>query len=245
MDMKVGRLRASGPKRKRRPGRPQKSANGDDARERILDAAENLFAHHGLDAVSVRDVARKAHVDTALVHYYFATKRGVFDAVFQRRAAILNKERIAMIDAYEAAPGPGGVTVEGLIEAFLSPLFAASVKGGPKWKDYFALIAQVNNNPDWGGETMARFFDPVIRHLIAALRRALPDARDEDLFWSYHFLSGALTLTFAQTGRIDLLSDGLCKSTDFAAASARLSRYIAAGFEAVCAARPKGRTRTK
>jgi len=245
MDMKVDRLRPSGPKRKRKPGRPQKSANGEDARERILDAAENLFAHHGLDAVSIRDVARKAHVDTALVHYYFATKRGVFDAVFQRRAAILNKERIAAMTAYEANPGPGGVTVEGLVDAFLRPLFETSAAGGSKWKDYFALIAQVNNNPDWGGETMARFFDPVIRHLIAALRRALPAARDEDLFWSYHFLSGALTLTFAQTGRIDLLSDGLCKSTDFAAASARLSRYIAAGFEAVCVAPPKVRARKK
>jgi AcrR family transcriptional regulator len=244
--MKVGRLRASGPKKKRRPGRPQKSANGgDDARERILDAAENLFAHHGLDAVSVRDVARKAHVDTALVHYYFATKRGVFDAVFQRRAAILNKERIATMTAYEAAPGPGGVTVEGLVDAFLKPIFDTAANGGPAWKDYYALIAQVNNNPDWGGETMARFFDPVIRHLIAALRRALPGARDEDLFWSYHFLSGALTLTFAQTGRIDLLSDGLCKSTDFAAASSRMARYIAAGFEAVCVARSTGRPRAK
>lgn len=242
MDMAVGRLRASGPKRKRRPGRPQKTARADDARERILDAAENLFAHHGLDAVSVRDVARKAHVDTALVHYYFDTKRGLFDAVFERRAAILNKERIATIDAYEAAPGPGGVTVEGLIEAFLRPLFDAAAHGGPKWKDYYALIAQVNNNPDWGGATMARFFDPVIRHLIAAVRRALPGARDEDLFWSYHFLSGALTLTFAQTGRIDRLSDGLCKSSDFEAASARMPRYIAAGFEALCA-KPKRKSR--
>lgn len=234
MDVAVGRLRATGPKRKRKPGRPQKTARGDDARERILDAAENLFAHHGLDAVSVRDVARKAHVDTALVHYYFGTKRGLFDAVFARRAVILNKERIATIDAYEASPGPGGVTVEGLVEAFLRPLFDVAANGGPKWKDYFALIAQVNNNPDWGGETMARSFDPVIRHLIAAVRRALPGARDEDLFWSYHFLSGALTLTFAQTGRIDRLSDGLCRSTDFDAASARISRYIAAGFEAIC-----------
>jgi AcrR family transcriptional regulator len=242
--MTTGRARAA-PKPKR-PGRPQKSARGaDDTRERILDAAENLFAHHGLDAVSVRDVSRKAHVDTALVHYYFDTKRGLFDAVFARRAAILNKERIAAIDAYEAAPGPGGVAIEGLIDAFLRPLFDFSVSGGRKWKDYFALIAQVNNNPDWGGETMARFFDPVIRHLIAALRRALPKARDEDLFWSYHFLSGALTLTFAQTGRIDLLSDGLCKSSDFEAASARLSHYIAAGFRAVCDRAPHKNSRRR
>jgi hypothetical protein len=155
----------------------------------------------------------------------------------------LNRQRIEAIDAYEADPGPEGVTIEGLINAFLRPLFEASANGGQQWKDYFAITALVNNNPDWGGETMARFFDPVIRHLIAALKRALPNSRDEDLFWSYHFLSGALTLTFAQTGRIDLLSNGLCKSSDFAAASARMSRYIAAGFRAVCIDQPKARKR--
>jgi AcrR family transcriptional regulator len=240
MSMADTRARALRPKRKRKPGRPHKSASTADAREAILDAAEALFAHHGLETVSVRDVSLKAHVDTALVHYYFATKRGLFEAVFGRRAEILNRQRIEAIDAYEASPGPGGVTIEGLIDAFLRPLFDVSVSGGPQWKDYFAIIAQVNNNPDWGGETMARFFDPVIRHLIAALKRALPQAKDEDLFWSYHFLSGALTLTFAQTGRIDRLSDGLCKSSDFEAASARLSRYIAAGFRAVCAPGAKG-----
>lgn len=76
--------------------------NGEDAYKRILDAAENLFAHHGLDAVSVRDVARKRYVDTALRIITLPPSAAVFDAVFQRRAAILNKERIAMIDAYEA-----------------------------------------------------------------------------------------------------------------------------------------------
>jgi AcrR family transcriptional regulator len=234
MDTMVRPLRTRVRRKPKGPGRPQKTARTEDMRTLILDAAEGLFAHHGLDAVSVRDVAQEARVDTALVHYYFDTKRGLFDAVFSRRAEILNRERIATIDAYEAAPGPGGVTVEGLIDAFLRPLFATAADGGPKWKDYYALIAQVNNNPDWGGETMTRFFDPVIRHLIAALRRKMPGARDEDLFWSYHFFSGALTLTFAQTGRIDRLSDGLCKSSDFDAASARMARYIAAGFRAVC-----------
>lgn len=238
--METTTARANGRvKRKARgPGRPQRSAGTAVARESILDAAEHLFAHHGFDGVTTRDVARKAHVDTALIHYYFDTKRGLFESVFRRRAEILNQRRIEAIDAYEAKPGPGGVKIEGLIEAFLRPLFDVSENGGPGWKDYFAITAQVNNNPDWGGETMARFFDPVIRHLIAALRRKLPRSRDEDLFWSYHFLSGALTLTFAQTGRIDLLSNGLCRSTDFAAASARLSRYVAAGFQAICAEKP-------
>ncbi len=69
---------------------------------------------------------------------------------------------------------------------------------------------------------------------LDALRKALPDCNEEDLFWSYHFLSGALTLTFAETGRLDNLSDGLCHSSDMQAAKARMSRFIAAGFLALC-----------
>ena len=81
---------------------------------------------------------------------------------------------------------------------------------------------------------MTRYFDPLVKRFLDALRLALPGCREEDLFWSYHFLSGALTLTFAETGRIDNLSGGLCLSSDMAAANARMPRFIAAGFRALC-----------
>ena len=101
-------------------------------------------------------------------------------------------------------------------------------------KNYLAIVAQVNNTPKWGGETMARYFDPVIHRLIDALRGIMPGAHDIDLYWSYHFLSGALTLTFAQTGRIDLLSSGVCRSSDNEAIRERLAAFAAAGFRRVC-----------
>ena len=41
---------------------------------------------------------------------------------------------------------------------------------------------------------------------------SLPDAAPEDIFWGYNFLTGALTLSLAETGRLDVLSDGLCRS---------------------------------
>ena len=51
-------------------------------------------------------------------------------------------------------------------------------KGGPGWKHYSALVAQTNANPTFGGETMARYFDPAIRRLIDLIKRVLPEARD-------------------------------------------------------------------
>ncbi len=184
--------------------------------------------------MTLRQVAARAGVDTALVHYYFDTKRGLFDAVFLRRARILNEERLRALDAYQREAGDH-MTVEGVMAAFLRPVLEPSTHPWPGWRHYFALVAQVNNTPVWGGETMTRYFDPVIHRLIDLLRRVMPAARDEDLFWAYHMLSGALTLTLGQTGRLDLLTDGLCRSDDLKTAAERMIVFAAAGFRAVCA----------
>lgn len=220
-------------KKAARRGRPLKGEVASDTRERILNAAEDHFSRHGFWGVTVREVAEQAKVDTALLHYYFDTKRGLFDEVFTRRAEVMNKERIDSIDAYEKSAGEA-ISVEGVIDAFLKPTLERAAQGDQQWHSYFALVAQVNNTPAWGGETMGRAFDAVIHRLIAALRKALPEASEKDLYWSYHFLSGALTLTLSQTGRVDRLSNGVCKSNDFAAIHARMVPFIASGFERLC-----------
>ncbi len=218
-----------------RRGRPPKArADGAaDTRDLILDAAEDLFSKHGFYGVTIREVAREAGVDTALVHYYFGAKRGLFDAVFLRRAEVWNNERVDAINRYAAENGDG-MTLEGLFEAFLRPPFQWSMKGGPGWKHYSALVAQTNANPTFGGETMARYYDPAIRRLIELIKRVLPDAREVDLYWAYHNLSGALTLTLGETGRLDRLSGGLCRSGDLESACDYMVRFAAAGFRAVC-----------
>lgn len=81
---------------------------------------------------------------------------------------------------------------------------------------------------------MTLHFDPVIARLIELLRECLPDARDEDLYWCYHFISGALSLSFADTGRIDNLSGGLCHSSDVAAVRKRLAYFSATGLTELC-----------
>ena len=217
---------------KTRRGRPPKQVSAD-SRSAILDAAEKQFAEHGFDAVTLREVARQARVDSALLHYYFRDKRGLFDAVFLRRAEILNAERLEALDRYEREAGDA-MTLEGVMEAFLRPVLEPSTHRGPGWRNYFALVAQVNNTPVWGGETMTRYFDPVIHRLIALVKKVLPEAADQDLYWSYHMLSGALTLSLGQTGRIDLLSGGLCRSSDLTAACDHLVPFAAAGFRAAC-----------
>ena len=218
-----------------RRGRPKKTktTGAGETRDAILNAAEDLFSKHGFYGVTIREVAREAGVDTALVHYYFGAKKELFDAVFIRRAEVWNSERVAAVDRYAEAAGEA-MTLEGLFEAFLRPPFQWSLKGGPGWKHYAALVAQTNANPAFGGETMARYFDPAIRRLLDLVKRVLPEAEETDLYWAYHNLSGALTLTLGETGRLDRLSGGLCRSGDLDSACDYMVRFAAAGFRAVC-----------
>src|ERR1700733_7444255 len=74
-----------------------KRTGAKPGKERILDAAERLFARHGFYGISVRDITEAAEVDVALVNYHFGSKRELFAAVFQRRAEMLNPERLARL----------------------------------------------------------------------------------------------------------------------------------------------------
>jgi hypothetical protein len=150
-----------------------------------------------------------------------------------RRVEHLNEIRLAALTEIEASHVEQDLTVEEIIGAFTNPILDLLAEDHDRWAHYFQLIAQINNSPEWGGELMTRYFDPLVRRFMEALRKAMPDCRDDDLYWSYHFLSGALTLTFAETGRIDNLSDGLCRSSDIAAIRDRMPVFLAAGFRAL------------
>jgi len=202
-----------------------------DRRVAILDAAEEQFAAHGYDGVTIRAIANQANVDVAHPNYYFGQKRSLFDAVLLRRAEILNAARLNALAECIATAAPKAPTVEAIIRAFLHPLLMRPEVHETGWKNYYALVAYVNSSPEWGGMLMTQFFNPVIEQFIDALRLAMPETDDRDLYWAYHCLSGALTLTFAQTGRIDQLSNGLCRSDDLTDAYEHMVRFVTAGFE--------------
>ncbi|MEP9399024.1 TetR/AcrR family transcriptional regulator [Mesorhizobium sp. KR2-14] len=201
--------------------------------EQILDAAEYLFSRHGLYGVTLKDVAKQVGVHHTLMNYYFQDKKALFDAVFARRAVVTSERRMRMLEEYEKSSN-GKPTVEGALRAFLDTDLDLYTEGGEGWKNYAALGAQVANTPEWGAELMDQHFDPVVLRLIGILKKALPDCAEEDIFWGYHFVTGALMLTLARTGRIDKLSNGICRSDDFLAVKQRMATFMSAGFLALC-----------
>lgn len=200
----------------------------------ILECAETEFAQNGYDGATFASVAARAGVDTSLVRYYFGDKEKLFAAVFKRRAPASNALRQRRMAAYRAKAGPD-MTLEGIIDAFTRPSFELA-NSDPGWRNYCKIVSYVNSASGEFHDLMSECFDTVSRELIADLRAVLPTARNEDLYWSYHFLTGAYTFSLGQTERIDTISGGAVSSHDFASISRRLPMVLGAGIRAICSA---------
>ncbi|WEK42488.1 MAG: TetR/AcrR family transcriptional regulator [Candidatus Sphingomonas colombiensis] len=223
-----------------KPKRRTKAEQRAESLEQIMDAAEYLFSQHGLYGVTLKDVAKRVGVHTSLLHYYFEDKKELFDKVIARRAPITIERRMDALASYEREAA-GRPTVEGALRAYLDTDLDLYGQPDEGWRHYGALGALVSNTPEWGAELMDTLFDDVVLRLIKLLQQALPDCPEEDLFWGYHFVTGALMLTLARTGRIDKLSGGLCKSDDFVAVKDRMAKFMAGGFVVLCNERAASR----
>ena len=201
--------------------------------ERILDAAEQLFAEYGYHGVTLKDVAARVGVSSTLIHYHFNGKESIFEAVWTRRAPVSARNRLESMRRYAEEAGDR-VTVEGALHAWIDPDLNVQIDEADQWIAFGKIAAQANSTGDWGAEKMTKFFNPVALALIDLLKKAMPDCDEETIFWGYHFVSGAMTHNMARTGRLDDLSHGLCSSDDFVSIRKHMAKFMAAGFMAIC-----------
>jgi len=201
--------------------------------ERILDAAEQLFAEYGYHGVTLKDVAARVGVSSTLIHYHFNGKESIFEAVWARRAPVSARNRLEAMRRYAEEVGDQ-ITVEGALHAWIDTDLNVQIDDTEQWIAFGKISAQANSAAGWGAEKMSKYFNPVVLALIDLLKKAMPDCDEETIFWGYHFVSGAMTHNMARTGRLDDLSHGLCSSADFDSIKQHMATFMAAGFHAIC-----------
>jgi AcrR family transcriptional regulator len=213
--------------------RNHKARVREESIERILDAAEQLFAEFGYHGVTLKDVANRVGVSSTLIHYHFSGKESIYEAIWARKAPISAHNRLEAMRLYAEEAGDN-VTVEGALHAWIDPDLTVHVEDGEYWAAIGKISAQANSAAGWGAEKMTKYYNPVVLALIDLLKKAMPECDEETIFWGYHFLSGAMTHNMARTGRLDELSHGLCSSDDFVSIRKHMATFMAAGFKAIC-----------
>jgi AcrR family transcriptional regulator len=200
-------------------------------RDRLLDAAERLFAEHGFDGASMRQITSGAEANLAAVNYHFGTKLALIHAVFARRLGPLNAERIRLLDALlESAEQAGDERppLRGIMHAFLAPALSLGRKEG---REFFVLIARAHSAPSRDlQEAIVSQLGEVVARFGAALQSALPDLPKQELMWRVHFTIGALCHTVVNTHLLTLVTNGLCTDEDEAAVLERLVDFATAGM---------------
>ena len=219
------------------PQRPRAGNHKARAREasieRILDAAEQLFAEFGYHGVTLKDVAARVGVSSTLLHYHFTGKESIYEAVWARKAPISTRNRLEAMRRYAEEVGDN-VTVEGALHAWIDADLNVQIEDPEQWSSFGKIAAQANSAAGWGAEKMTKYFNPVVLALIDLLKKAMPECDEETIFWGYHFVSGAMTHNMARTGRLDELSHGLCSSDDFVSIKRHMTTFMAAGLKAIC-----------
>lgn len=215
----------------RRVGRP-KGQSADETRERILNAAEELFAANGFDGTSIRDVARLADLQLAAIGYHFGPKEDLFDTVIRRRAEYMSASRQEALAALKSQFPGGPVPLEHLIRAYVRPFIESASHGDRGWRNYAALMGRLANSA-LGTEVIARHYDATARAYLDAFRETLPHVAEQELVDGFTYMVAAMLALCADTGRAERLSKDASTTHSVSDALTPLVGFLAAGFRAL------------
>jgi len=202
-----------------------------DTRERILACAERLFAERGFDSTSLRTITTEAGANLAAVNYHFGSKDELVREVLSRRIVPLNRERLEQLARCEADAGPGGPSLERIIDAFVGPALRLSHDPSRGGHVFLRLFGYAMSQPDFAlRDFIASQFQEVATRFNVALRRALPVLDEREVFWRMLFMIGAMAHSMAMSDQLHKVSHGLCDPHDTEGISRRLVPFLAAGF---------------
>jgi len=185
----------------------------DQTRSAILAAAERLYADRGFGDVTLRDIVAEANVNLAAVNYHFGSKDELIAELFVTRSLALNRNRLHELRAAEERGG-GRAELSDILRALIGP----SLRGclGPERERStaarFMIRASIETVPP-----IRRIRNREIDHLrkfVAAMRRALPDRAEVELYWGLHFALAMAQQTVRDSERLSKLSDGQCDLDD-------------------------------
>ena len=110
----------------------------DNTEEKILNAAQTVFIQKGMDGARMQEIADEAHINKALLHYYFRTKEKLFDAIFKKVFSKILPNIMEMVDS--------DLPVEKKLELFIENYIDLLMKN-PFLPTF--ILKEMNHNPEF------------------------------------------------------------------------------------------------
>jgi AcrR family transcriptional regulator len=203
---------------------------GSETQGRLLDAAEHLFAMHGLEATSLRAITTEANVNLASVNYHFGSKEALIQAVFARRIGPINTERLRLLSLAEVAGDPPDLRA--ILDAFIRPAVSLAREMGPQGRDFMALAGRMYTLPPDYRKLLMNQFDEVFERFGRALGSALPHLSQPTLLWRFFFMVGTMIMSLVGSDLMAYRSGGAVDPGDVDATIDQMMAFLAAGLKA-------------
>tara|TARA_E500000178_G_C17038911_1_gene765278 strand:- start:20593 stop:21282 length:690 start_codon:yes stop_codon:yes gene_type:complete len=169
--------------------------------QKILKVAESLFASEGFDAVSIRQITKRAGVNLAAVHYHFGSKKKLMEQILKRKLTILNESRNSALSNLEEKADGRPLRPSDIVEAFFGVLFSLYEDSKNGGADFLKLLSRTSTDPNnviWSNVDSQS--NAVNERFRDALFKSLPDVPKNEIVWRFHFMIGATVHAIAGTG---------------------------------------------
>ncbi|MGG7567841.1 TetR family transcriptional regulator [Rhodovulum sp. DZ06] len=155
-----------------------------EAREKLIETAERLYALHGVDAVSIRQVVAEAgQKNVSAVHYHFGSRDGLLETIVALRTEGRNAMRHDMLKALEAEAPDLPQTIRGVARALALPQFQGLARGRPTYSRRF--IKQVHQRHEVLNAILSKGYDSGLRACFRMLRAKMPEVPTQVLVHRY------------------------------------------------------------
>jgi len=199
--------------------------------ERILDAAEALFAERGFAETSLRTITSTAGVNLAAVNYHFGSKKALIQAVFERFLEPLVVEIELRLTALEQTPER--ISVDAVLKVLSGAIYDVHGRNTNRATAFMRLLGLAYTQSQAHlRKFIAQRYGDAFQHYSRLLKPALPGATAQELFWHTHFALGTAIFTMSNfdTLRAMAATDaGERGSVDFIVDN--LTSYMAAGMQ--------------
>jgi TetR/AcrR family transcriptional regulator, regulator of cefoperazone and chloramphenicol sensitivity len=141
-----------------------------DARQRLLVAAQEVFADFGYEGASVRQICTRAGVNIAGVNYHFGDKERLYIETVKQAHGCMSQ---ASLDAMPT-DAPAAVKLEGFIRGLVPEMHAPASPSALK-----LMMRELAHPGKAAGVVVDEFIRPMAMHLWGLIRELLPEATDE------------------------------------------------------------------
>ena len=211
-------------------------------KERLMDAAKALFVRKGFAGVSIREIAKEANANSALISYYFGDKEGLFKSVLESFIHPLNAARMAQFTLLESK---AKLTVEDVVRAWVTPMFlsASSNSASPVVSLSLSLSAEYDKLSE---QIIVELYDDMNEQFLRLLERCLPNVSRTTLVWRLYFLVGAaLTASRPRAKSVLKLTQGMIDHQNPQELVHQMVKFASAGFMALDVTTPAAQKRSK